>query len=262
VVPKENGYDVFVDDDLKIRSDRVLVRNILTQCRVNPLLVKQHSWVSYILDDDLLRFGKMGDKKLIVFQSPKSLKSESYVDVQNSGRGLRSSAKDRGSVKNDLRSSAKDRGSENDDDVAKPVSTDAINKMKMKTPRQTVGSSPNVQSRSDLNDHVDKQNSNMLFTKGQAKTAIRKGRKEKMLLVFNQNNSKKGKSYWRYNFYKKAISFEDLDELCKTKSVYTDPLKREDDIAVAHAMKSDLIFHCARGLLHFIPTDFTPTDQP
>ena len=40
VVPKENGYDVFVDDDVKIRCDRVLVRNILTQCRLNPLLVK------------------------------------------------------------------------------------------------------------------------------------------------------------------------------------------------------------------------------
>ena len=121
----------------------------------------------------------MGEKKLTVFQSPKSSKSGSYVNVQNSGRVLRSSAKDR--------------GSENDDDVAEPVSTDSINKMKMKTPRQTVGSSPNVQSRSDLNDHVDKQNSNMLFTKGQAKTFIRKGRREKMLLVFSQNNSKKEK---------------------------------------------------------------------
>ena len=53
MVPKAAVYDFFVDDDVKIRSSRVFVRDILTQFGLNSLLVKQNFWVSDILDENL-----------------------------------------------------------------------------------------------------------------------------------------------------------------------------------------------------------------
>ena len=81
-------------------------------------------------------------------------------------------------------------------------------------PRQTVGNTPQNQSRSGLKPHVSIKRSNTdVMTEDDAKSIIRNGRRKDFDIKLILDNPKKSgtKSRCRYNCYKRSTRFKDFD---------------------------------------------------
>ena len=88
--------------------------------------------------------------------------------------------------------------------------------------RQTVGASPQDQSRLGLAEHMEPVNSKCLCSKTEAKAVISSARRNGQILIFNQSNPKLSgtKSFWRYEQYKLVSSFGDFDASCKITAAF------------------------------------------
>ena len=132
--------------------------------------------------------------------------------------------------------------------------------------RQTVGASPQDQSRLGLSEHMEPVNSKCLCSKTEAKTMISSARRNGQILIFNQNNPKLSgtKSFWRYEQYKLVSNFGDFDALCKIKAaflgkrVFNDKVIDMDPVVVPKACKGDLSDDYRHGYLSFVDNPGQP----
>ena len=118
--------------------------------------------------------------------------------------------------------------------------------------RQTVGTTPQQQSRAGLLPHVPRRKSSDIMTEDDAKDALRTAKRAGSKLKFIPENPKVvgTKSHARYDAYKTCTTFEEFYDLTKRNVLFTDVHGTTSSIQAA--VRNDLVNDLCKGYLSIV----------
>ena len=279
---------IYTDIDIKISRSIVPCRDFLTKCRVDPTYASIHAlWydrIFEILPDDNNTDEILPGNPDIAFNKyfPTEAQEVTFYPIQPNGTvnmyvGKRVARKFGKNTFNgiitkfmpivedddvDFWHVVYDDGDEEDWTKA-DVDDGMMLYKKIKSsfdPRQTVGNTPQYQSRSSLKPHVSIKRSNTdVMTKDDAKSIIRNGRRNDFDIKFIQDNPTKSgtKSSCRYNCYKRSTTFKDFDIRTKKFVAYLDSNRVLSRIKAAE--RNDLVNDLCKGYLTVIENQWEQT---